>query len=187
MEEIINKKHSFLFSYKYNNKELIDLCVIEVDKYLQENPKVLMGQQHRNIGFFSDKSIGYYYSGQLSKSIPITENLKILLNEINNIYKTKYNGVLVNKYKDGNDFIGAHSDDEKYLDDNGVMILSYGAIRNFRIRNKFTKDIIKEIPTIPYNILHMGGDFQKIFTHEIPSEKKIKESRVSFTFRHHIK
>ena len=33
----------------------------------------------------------------------------------------------------------------------------------------------------------MAGDFQKEFTHEIPAEKKIKEGRISFTFRKHLK
>jgi len=31
----------------------------------------------------------------------------------------------------------------------------------------------------------MGGNFQKLYTHEIPIQKKIKESRISFTFRKH--
>ena len=34
-------------------------------------------------------------------------------------------------------------------------------------------------------LIHMGGDFQKEFTHEIPIESKIKEERYSFTFRKH--
>ena len=35
------------------------------------------------------------------------------------------------------------------------------------------------------DILHMGGDFQKEFTHEIPVQKRITGSRISFTFRYH--
>ena len=31
----------------------------------------------------------------------------------------------------------------------------------------------------------MGGNFQKLYTHEIPIQKKIKEYRISFTFRKH--
>ena len=34
-------------------------------------------------------------------------------------------------------------------------------------------------------ILHMGN-FQNEVTHEIPIQKKNTESRLSFTFRHHI-
>ena len=34
-------------------------------------------------------------------------------------------------------------------------------------------------------IIHMGGEFQREFTHEIPIEKKKQGLRYSFTFRHH--
>lgn len=32
----------------------------------------------------------------------------------------------------------------------------------------------------------MGGNFQKEFTHEIPIEKKITDTRYSLTFRKHL-
>ena len=96
------------------------------------------------------------------------------------------NGILINRYNDGNNCIGAHSDDESNLDNIGVMSLSYGAIRNFRIRNKQTKEIIMDVPTFPDKIIHMAGDFQKEFTHEIPIQKKILGTRYSFTFRKHL-
>ncbi len=93
----------------------------------------------------------------------------------------------MNKYINGNDYIGAHSDDETSLDKCSVVCISYGAVRKFRIKDKKTKKTVIDIPTISNNILHMGGDFQKEFTHEIPIEKKIKEVRYSFTFRKHNK
>ena len=33
----------------------------------------------------------------------------------------------------------------------------------------------------------MGGNFQKEFTHEIPIEKKVLDTRYSLTFRRHMK
>jgi hypothetical protein len=41
--------------------------------------------------------------------------------------------------------------------------------------------VSKDIQTEPNKIIHMAGDFQKEFTHEIPMEKKKKNPRVSFT------
>jgi alkylated DNA repair dioxygenase AlkB len=99
---------------------------------------------------------------------------------------TQFNGILVNKYIDGNDYIGAHSDDEIGLDGIGVVAISYGSERIFRIRNKNDKTIVCDELTTHCGILHMGGNFQKLYTHEIPMQKKIKESRISFTFRKHI-
>jgi alkylated DNA repair dioxygenase AlkB len=73
------------------------------------------------------------------------------------------------------------------LDKSGVVAISYGATRKFRIRDKITKEIVVDIPTLSNNIMHMGGDFQKEFTHEIPIEKTVKDARYSFTFRNHNK
>jgi hypothetical protein len=44
---------------------------------------------------------------------------------------------------------------------------------------------VKDIPTVPFQIIHMAGNFQKEFIHEIPIEKKVKGGRYSFTFRKH--
>jgi len=69
-----------------------------------------------------------------------------------------------------------------------VAGICYGpAIRTFRIRNKETKKIILDHKHMPCSLLIMEGDFQKEFTHEIPIEKKIKEERISLTFRYHTK
>ena len=50
---------------------------------------------------------------------------------------------------------------------------------------KETKEIMCDESTTHCSILHMGGNFQKLYTHEIPIQKKIKEPRISFTFRKH--
>ena len=191
IESIVRTDTSFLNTYIFTNEDLLHMCIEDVKNELLENPTLqIYGKtaiHHRSIGFFSDNSIGYYYSGQLAKSKPLSSNLLSLLTIINAHFAMEYNGILVNKYGDGNDCIGAHSDDEKGLDVGGVIAISCGAIRKFRVRNKISKKIVIDIPTISNHILHMGGDFQKEFTHEIPIEKKVKDIRYSFTFRKHLR
>jgi len=171
--------------------ELIKKCIEEVkDELLVKPPIQLYGKtvyQQRNIGFFSNNSIGYYYSGQLAKAKLLQPHSSELMQIINDRFGTNYNGILVNKYQDGNDYIGDHSDDEKNLDEGGVISISYGDVRKFRIKDKITKKKIMDIPTISNSIIHMGGDFQKEFTHGIPVEKKVKGVRYSLTFRKHTK
>ena len=69
MEKLIETDNSYLYLYEY-----------EVEgKLLVNHPIKVFGKpaiQHRSIGFFSDTSIGYKYSGQLAKSIPLTDSLK---------------------------------------------------------------------------------------------------------------
>ena len=171
------------------NKQIIEKCVKEIQDKLIKNPEVIVfgkrGIQHREIGFFSDESIGYHYSNNLARSQPLTPFLKKLLKLVNKRFKTRFNGILVNKYANGEDNIGEHSDDESQLDNAGVVAISYGAIRKFRIRDKKTKKIVMDIPTLPNQIIQMAGDFQKEFKHGIPVEKKVTEPRISFTFRKH--
>ena len=173
------------------DQQIIAKCVLEVKDKLLKNPEVIVygkrGIQHREIGFFSDESEGYPYSNQLARSQPLTPYLKKLLKLINKKFKTRFNGILVNRYENGLDNIGEHSDDESQLDNAGVVAISYGAVRKFRIRDKKTKKIVKDIPTLPNQIIQMAGDFQKEFKHGIPVEKKVKEPRISFTIRKHIK
>lgn len=188
---LIETEKSFLSisSFKKNEK-LISRCVSEISSLLLERPEIIVFgkivRQNRNVGFFSDESEGYKFSNKMMQSQPLTSNLKKLMEKINEKYNANFNGILINHYIDGNNVIGKHSDDETNLSDKGVVAISYGAERKFRIRNKITKKIVSDVPTEHCSILHMGGDFQKEFTHEIPAEKKIKEERYSFTFRQHL-
>jgi len=192
METLIKTEKSFLNQYDLpeNFNEIIKNITEEINDKLLVNPPIFVYgkkcHQHRAIGFFSNESIGYRYSGQLAKSQELTDYLKLLLDYINNKFNSDFNGILVNKYLKGTDYIGRHSDDETSLSKIGVLAISYGAVRKFRIRNKETKKIVKDIPTLSNKIIHMGGEFQKEFTHEIPIERKIKTVRWSFTFRKHL-
>ena len=180
---------AFLDKGSFINKELLEKCIIDIEPQLELKPEIIIFgkkcKQQRNIGFFSDKSKGYKYSNKMMESKPLTKSISELLDIVNNELGTQFNGILVNKYMDGNDYISAHSDDESGLDLIGVISISYGAERIFRIRKKDTKQIIYDTLTTHCSILHMGGNFQKLYTHEIPIQKKIKEPRISFTFRKH--
>lgn len=185
----IQTEKSYLSAYSVEIDDLLEQCVKEVEDKLIVNPPIMVygrkAIQHRSIGFFSNVSEGYYYSRQLTRSMPLTHNLENLLSLVNTKFNSDFNGILVNKYPDGTHYIGKHSDDENSLSNIGVVSISYGATRKFRIRDKLTNQIIRDIPTTSKEIWIMGGDFQKEFTHEIPVEKRIKNSRISFTFRKH--
>ena len=100
-----------------------------------EPPIMIRGNkciQHRDIGFFSDSSVGYRYSGQIAPSIPLSPNpiLVNTINDVNEVLETSFNGILVNRYTDGSKYIGAHSDDESKLDQKKktVASLAYGQL-----------------------------------------------------------
>lgn len=161
---------------------------------LQEKPEVVVWgnivRQQRDVGFFSDMSIGYHFSNRLMPAQPLSVHpiLSWLLNGTNEVLGTDFNGLLINRYRDGSNVIGAHSDDEKALDPTRKMVASiaFGTARKFRIRDKKTKKIVLDFDHIPRSLLVMEGNFQSEYTHEIPAQKLIKDPRISVTFRRHL-
>jgi alkylated DNA repair dioxygenase AlkB len=184
-----NDKSAFLSKGVFDDAFLLEQCIQEFEPLLFDNVEILvygeLRKQHRSIGFFSDKSIGYTYSKTLMPSQPLSSSMTVMLEKINAMMGTNFNGMLVNKYKNGHDCIGPHSDSTIGLDSHGVVAISYGAERTFRIRDKFNKKIVFEVNTTHNSIIQMGGRFQKLFKHEIPKQTKIKGCRFSITFRSH--
>ncbi len=177
-------------------QQLIKSAVREVDETgkLEVDPKFTMFNrictQHRNVGFFSDTVRSYKYSGRDHNAHRMTYMLSSILQQVNLLLNSDFNSILINKYKDGNDYISAHSDDEKTIDQtHGVISISTGASRIFRIRDKATKEIAADIVTKNNVILQMcarlpdGTSFQKKYTHEVPKNNSIAEPRYSLTFR----
>lgn len=186
----IKTEKSFLSREKFLDKKLLENCVIFIKNKLEERPKIFVYgkecRQNRNVGFFSNDVERYSYSNSYMVAQKLDEYLLELLKIVNELTQNNFNGILVNHYCDGNQYIGAHSDDEKELGTNGVVSISYGSERKFRIREKKNKKIFKDININCGDIVHMGGNFQKEFLHEIPIQRKIKEERYSFTFRRHL-
>lgn len=139
---------------------------------------------HRSLGFFSDESKGYKYSGQITPVQPLTPKLRQLLTNVNSRLGVCFNAILVTVYADQNDYISRHSDDETSLAGDTVAAISFGGSRIFRIRNKSTQQICYDLKTEHGQLIVMRGDFQKEFTHEIVKGKD--GVRVSYTFRRHI-
>ena len=125
----------------------------------------------------------YKYSGVVHKSVPIPEDFNELIKYFSNKYDCQYNMMLINWYEDGNHYIGFHSDDEKNLNyEAPIITISLGASRNFVIKSN-DKKYKKKIELKNYDVLVMGGTFQKTHKHGIPKQKKVKDPRISITLR----
>ena len=157
-------------------------------------------RQRRDVGFFasSPKIKGYAFSNQVAKTTVMDAPMLELLQIVNDLYGADFNGMLINRYPgkgekwgdgtlcEGDSCIGEHGDDEKGLSgDVGVVAISIGAERIFRVRDKETK-AKWDFKTKPYTALQMkGASFQTQFVHSIPVGKKIRTTRISITFRSH--
>ena len=105
-----------------------------------------------------------------------------------------FNFVLLNRYKDGESYIGAHRDDEKELgDDPSIACITFGAERDFVFapyRFIPLPDPNLELTNNKINIVLEHGSLcvmldktNTYWTHCIPKRSKIKLPRVSLTFR----
>jgi len=135
---------------------------------------------------YGDKGLIYTYSGVDSKSegwnkVPNLLKIKNLIIEKLGI---PINFVLVNLYKDGNDYIGFHSDDEKDLNHNFPIIsISFGETRKFVLRSKMHVKIKKLFYLKNGDCIIMKKGCQKKMKHSILKEPRIKGKRINLTFR----
>ena len=170
--------------------DLIDAVVAQAAPEFEIEPRIVVYgkecRQPRDVQFRSDVSKGYFYSHQVMASKPLTAEMKRLLAVVNAEFGARYNGILINRYKDGTKTVGSHSDSESGLNATaGVVAISHGATRNFRIRDAKTNGIVGNYPARHHMALQMKGPFQAHFKHEIPQEKRVLGERVSLTFREH--
>ena len=192
MKRVLHTARSFLDVGTYDNVPLARACVKATSDVVVRNPPTRVfnrpGVQHRSVGFFSDQVGEYAYSGCVMRAHPLCADLSMLMTSVNEQFHAAFNAILVNVYE-GTDFIGTHSDDEKCLDPTaGVVSLTVGAMRTFRIRDKQSKAIVKDLWVPSQTLIQMGGAFQSEFKHEIPKVKKADlpvGTRWSFTFRKH--
>lgn len=103
-----------------------------------------------------------------------------------------FDTLLLNYYRDGNDYISAHSDNEKNLDtEYPIVCLSLGETRNLNIRKKIShgesshKDdnFLKRYELAHGDIFIMFPGMQNKYTHEIPKSQKNMSPRISITAR----
>lgn len=177
---------------------------VQNELFLFPRPTVIVRgteyHQNRDVGFFSNTVREYYYSRKSFPAQPCSDRLRAILQFVNQGYFQQnvnmyFNALLINRYQDGSDNIGAHSDDESnlYLP-SGIASLSLGASRKFRLRCKkidckpewFQGQNYYDLILHHGMLIRMSGHFQSEFTHEIPKELTVKESRISLTFRRHL-
>ncbi|CAG8531983.1 11584_t:CDS:1 [Diversispora eburnea] len=136
--------------------------------------------------FGSNPNKAYHYSGTLASAdaLEYPPSIKLIKEKLEFILNTDFNFVLLNWYKNGSDYIGEHSDDERGLAPNGMIAsVSLGASRKFVFRNKLNKKNVQKLISQNGSLMIMKGTTQKYWKHYIPKEKKITEGRISLTFR----
>jgi alkylated DNA repair dioxygenase AlkB len=95
-----------------------------------------------------------------------------------------FNSVLLNLYRDGNDKVSWHADDERELGINPTIAsVSLGAVRRFDLKHKDDADQKLQLELSSGSLVVMKGALQHHWLHQIPTQKKINDPRINLTFR----
>ena len=146
----------------------------------EQTPGVFGHMQPRLISSYGDDGIVYRYSGRDNVALPWTTTLREIKTKIEAV-QGEFNYCLLNLYRNGQDSMGMHADDEPEMG-NVIGSLSLGATRTFRIKHNTSKEVLS-FPVANGTLIVMGGTMQQFWKHEVPKTKEAVGERINLTYR----
>lgn len=172
------------------------LAAVEADAWLAalvaetpwEQPQVLLhGKAYpvpRLVAWYGDPEARYRYSGLVHQPLPWTPLLTEIRQRVEAECGQPLNGVLLNYYRDGQDSMGWHSDDEVELGRNPLVAsLNLGGARRFDLRRKGSTRIEHSLTLEHASLLVMGGATQHHWQHQVAKTRQPCAPRLNLTFR----
>ena len=177
------------FSRTWRESESVDWmeCLRKEIEWEQHRIKIF-GQWvdcPRLSAWYGDLGAIYSYSGLSLTPKAWTPTLLEVHNQLAETIERPFNSVLLNLYRNGNDSMGWHSDDEWELGLNPVIAsISLGDPRMMKFRHRSDPEVSKfALKLSSGSLLIMAGTTQKFWQHEIPKTKKSVGERLNLTFR----
>jgi alkylated DNA repair dioxygenase AlkB len=124
----------------------------------------------------------YRYSGIDHPALAYSEEIGKIRDSLFELVPFEWNAVLLNYYRNGQDSMSYHRDNEKGIDQRLIASISFGAARKFSIRHKETKDRYDIM--LEHGSLLIMIDCQEEWGHALPKTKKVNSERLNLTFRH---
>jgi alkylated DNA repair dioxygenase AlkB len=138
----------------------------------------------RLVAWHGDPGTAYTYSGTPHEPAPWNDDLAELRDLAQALTGHTYNSVLLNLYRDGNDGMGWHADDEPELGrEPAIASFSLGATRRFRLRHRRQKGIGISLDLPHGSLLLMAGGTQRHYVHAVPKTAGPVDARINLTFR----
>ncbi|WP_339510575.1 alpha-ketoglutarate-dependent dioxygenase AlkB family protein [Pseudomonas sp. RL_15y_Pfl2_60] len=178
------------FRPQWLSAELADLWLLQLYQQTPwQQPQVnLFGRRHpvpRLLAWYGDAGVGYRYSGLYHAPLPWTPLLAEIRAQLVTYVGQPLNGLLLNYYRDGQDSMGWHSDDESELGRDPIVVsLSLGGSRRFDLRRKGQQRIEHSLHLDHGSLLVMRGSTQHYWQHQIAKTRKPCAPRLNLTFRY---
>jgi len=137
----------------------------------------------RLVTWMGDPGAGYSYSGIELDPVPWTPEVMAVRAAASSLAGVEFNSVLANLYRDGNDSVDWHADDEPELGREPVIAsLSLGATRRFDLRHRESGETVRvDLP--PGSVVVMSGRCQNEWVHRVAKTKRPVGPRINLTFR----
>jgi alkylated DNA repair dioxygenase AlkB len=153
-----------------------------------QQPQVLVhGRKHpvpRLLAWYGDPGVSYRYAGLVHQALAWTPLLTQIRQAVEQAAGQPLNGLLLNYYRDGQDSMGWHSDDEPELGANPLIAsLSLGAARRFDLRRRGTSAIEHSLLLPHGSLLVMAGATQHHWQHQVAKTRSQQSPRLNLTFR----
>ena len=133
--------------------------------------------------WMGDAEAAYTYSGARFEPHPWPATLRELRRRLADELGCEFNSVLANRYRDGRDCMGWHSDNEASLGPEPVIAsVSLGASRRFVLKHRQAAPKL-ELSLSHGSLLLMGGETQANYRHALPRTAKPVGERINLTFR----
>jgi alkylated DNA repair dioxygenase AlkB len=141
--------------------------------------------QPRLTAWYGDPGTSYSYSGIRLQPLAWTATLQAIKIAVEEVANSRFNSVLINLYRDHQDSVGWHSDDEPELGHNPVIgSVSLGETRTFKLKHKRNRqEKPLAIDLTHGSLLLMAGPTQECWHHAIDKERMSKQPRINLTFR----
>lgn len=147
----------------------------------------LYGKQHplpRLSAWHGDRDRPYTYSGLTLAPQPWNAVLDWLRDQLVLISGVRFNSVLLNWYRSGQDHISWHTDAEPELGPNPIIAsINFGATRRFLLRRNDDHQHKIELLLGHGSLLIMSGALQHHWQHSVPKQARVHDSRLNLTFR----
>jgi alkylated DNA repair dioxygenase AlkB len=131
-----------------------------------------------------DPGAAYGYSGIALDPAPWTPAVLELREVASVIAGMPFDGVLVNRYRSGDDALAWHADDEPGLGPEPVIAsVSLGATRRFRLRRRDDHATAISVDLPGGSVLVMAGRTQHEWEHCVPRTARPVGERINLTFR----
>ena len=134
--------------------------------------------------WIADAGLEYTYSGILHAPQPWTQTVVAMRDVCDRLAGASFNSVLCNLYRNGDDGVDWHADDEREFGRQPVIAsLSLGATRRFDFRRVDDTGVRRGVDLHHGDVVIMRGTTQELWRHRIPKTRTPVGERINLTFR----